>query len=93
MRGLMMDFPLTIPALVRRAATLFPEKPIVSRRPDRSIDRRTYADVIERSRRLAIALSDLGVGRGDRVATLAWTHHRHLEATSVSRRWVPCSTR
>jgi len=76
----MMDFPLTIPAMVRRAETLFPDKKIVSRRPDRSLDRRTYADVIQRSRRLAMALRDLGVGRGDRVATLAWTHHRHLEA-------------
>jgi fatty-acyl-CoA synthase len=80
MRGLMMDFPLTIPAMVRRAETLFPHKTIVSRRPDRSLDRRTYADVIQRSRRLAMALRDLGIGRSDRVATLAWTHYRHLEA-------------
>ncbi len=75
-----MDFPLTIPAIVRRAETLFPHTGVVSRRADRSLDRRTYADVIARSRRLVVALRDLGVGRGDRVATLAWTHHRHLEA-------------
>ena len=31
MRGLMMDYPLTIPAIVRRAATLFGHKRIVSR--------------------------------------------------------------
>lgn len=75
-----MDFALTIPAMVRRAETLFPERRVVSRQPDRRLDRRTYADVIDRSRRLAVALRDLGVARGDRVATLAWTHHRHLEA-------------
>ncbi|MGE3508578.1 MAG: long-chain fatty acid--CoA ligase [Vicinamibacterales bacterium] len=80
MRGLMMDYPLTIPAMVRRAATLFPHKRVVSRRPDRSIDRRSYADVLDRARRLQVALQRLGVARGDRVATLAWTHHRHLEA-------------
>jgi fatty-acyl-CoA synthase len=80
MRGLMMDFPLTVPAMVRRAATLFPERRVVSRRPDRMLDRRTYADIIDRAGRLAVALRDLGVSRGDRVATLAWTHHRHVEA-------------
>lgn len=80
MRGLMMDFPLTVPAMVRRAATLFPERHVVSRRPDRTLDRRTYADIIDRARRLTVALRDLGVNPGDRVATLSWTHHRHLEA-------------
>ena len=33
-----------------------------------------------RARRLARALQALGVGRGDRVATLAWNSWRHLEA-------------
>lgn len=80
MRGLMMDFPLTVPAMVRRAATLFADRRVVSRRPDRTLDRRTYADIVDRTRRLMVALRGLGVGRGDRVATLAWTHHRHLEA-------------
>jgi fatty-acyl-CoA synthase len=80
MRGLMMEFPLTVPAIMRRAATLFPGKRIVSRRTDRSLDRRTYADVVDRAKRLGAALRNLGVGRGDRVATLAWAGHQHLEA-------------
>ncbi len=79
MHGLMMEFPLTVPVIVRRAATLFPTRRIVSRRQDRTLDRRTYASVIDRSRRLAAALRDLGVGRGDRVATLMWAGHEHLE--------------
>src|SRR5690606_40817912 len=33
----------------------------------------------QRVHRLAGALTELGVGRGDRVATFAWNHHRHLE--------------
>ena len=80
MRGLMMDYPLTIPALVRRAARSSDTRRIVSRGPDRSIVRRTYADILDRSTRLSVALSDLGVRPGDRVATLAWSGHQHLEA-------------
>jgi fatty-acyl-CoA synthase len=80
MRGLMMDYPLAIPAILRRVETLFPDRTVVSRRPDRSISRATYAEVVDRVRRLAVALQDLGVKPGDRVATLAWASQEHLEA-------------
>ena len=70
MRGLMMDYPLTIPAIVRRVETLFSDRKVVSRRSDRSICRSTYRQVVDRVRRLAVALQDLGVKPGDRVATL-----------------------
>ena len=75
-----MDYQLTIPAIVRRAAALFGHKRVVSRLADRGLDRRTYTDILERSTRLAVALSDLGVRPGDRIATLAWSGHQHLEA-------------
>jgi fatty-acyl-CoA synthase len=81
MHGLMMDdFPLTLPVIFRRAEQLFGERLVVSRRADRGIERATYADTLRRARRLALALRRLGVGRGDRVATLGWNHRRHLEA-------------
>ena len=80
MRGLMMEYPLSIPAIVRRAETLFGDRILATRRPDRSITRSTYAAALDRTRRLAVALQALGVKRGDRVATLAWASQEHLEA-------------
>src|SRR5688572_20599075 len=80
MRALMMDFPLTIPAIVRRAESFFGRKHVVTRLPDRTIVRRPYAEVIDRSRRLAVALTGLGVKPGDRVATMGWNTQQHLEA-------------
>ena len=80
MRGLMMDFPLTLPTILRRAETLFPHKRVVSRRADKALHRTCYGEVAARARALAAALRQQGIGVGDRVATLAWSHHRHLEA-------------
>ncbi|HXZ69275.1 MAG TPA: long-chain fatty acid--CoA ligase [Streptosporangiaceae bacterium] len=80
MDGLMMDYPLTVPALLDRAACYFPGVEVVSRRPDRSLARSSYGEVRRRAHQLAGALARLGVGRGDRVATLGWNNARHLEA-------------
>jgi fatty-acyl-CoA synthase len=79
MQGLMQDYQLTVPAILRRAEALFGHKEIVSRLPDKSFHRYTYADFIPRARRLAVALQGLGLERGDRVATLCWNHYQHLE--------------
>ena len=81
MRGLTMDYQLTVPAILRRTDALFADREVVSRRADRSLHRYRYADCLARARRLGAALRlRLGVGPGDRVATLCWSHHRHLEA-------------
>jgi len=80
MKGLMMDYQLTIPSILRRAEQLFARKEIVTRLPDKSLHRYTYADFARRARKLAVALRDLGIGRGDRVATLCWNQYQHLEA-------------
>lgn len=80
MLGLMMDFPLTLHAIMRRARELFPARSIVSREPDGTLTRLDYGTVLQRAARLGSALRDLGLAPGDRVATLCWNHHRHLEA-------------
>jgi fatty-acyl-CoA synthase len=78
--GLMMDFQLTLPTLLRRAESFFGSKEIVTRLPDKSFHRYTYADSFRRARALAVALQGLGLERGDRVATLCWNHYQHQEA-------------
>ena len=80
MDGMMMDFQLTLPALLRRAESYFGRAEIVSRLPDKSFHRYTYTDMARRARALAVGLESLGLERGDRVATLCWNHHQHVEA-------------
>lgn len=75
-----MEAQLTVPAILRRAETFFGSSSIVSRRPDKSLHQYPYAAMIDRAKRLAVQLRDMGVSPGDRVATLAWNHYRHLEA-------------
>jgi fatty-acyl-CoA synthase len=78
--GLMMDdFQLSLTTLVERAEQLSPGRPVVSRRPDGSLDRTTIGDCARRARQLAGALASLGIGDGDRVATLLWNQGEHLE--------------
>ena len=80
MDGLMMQVPLTLVHLFDRARKYFAANEIVSRRPDKTIQRSTYGEFHRRTQKLANALTRLGVKPGDRVATLAWNHGRHLEA-------------
>jgi acyl-CoA synthetase (AMP-forming)/AMP-acid ligase II len=80
MRGTMMHYPLTLSHILERAGKYFPDVEIVSRRPDHGLHRYTYADLYRRARALAEALQKAGLTRGDRVATLMWNHHAHLEA-------------
>jgi fatty-acyl-CoA synthase len=74
----MMDYPLTVRSIYQRARALFPDKPLVTRRPG-GTRRTTYGEWAERVARLAGGLRDLGVGPGDRVATFCWNSDRHLE--------------
>lgn len=77
--GQMMHRPLLISSILQYAAAHHPDVEIVSRRVEGDVHRYTYADCEARAKRLANALRALGVGMGDRVATLAWNGYRHLE--------------
>ncbi len=80
LNGLMMDTPLLISSLITHADRHHGDAEIVSRTVEGPIHRYTYRDAHKRSRQLANALASLGVGAGDRVATLAWNGYRHFEA-------------
>jgi fatty-acyl-CoA synthase len=79
MQGLMMDWPLTLPSILEHAALYHPDREVVARTVEGPIHRYTYAEALKRTKRLANALLALGVKPGDRVATLAWSTHRHFE--------------
>jgi len=74
-----MDYDLTLDKILERARTLFPYKEIVTKRADGSLHRYTYEEACGRIARLANALDELGVKRGERVASLAANHYRHYE--------------
>ncbi len=87
MHGLIMDFQLTIPAMLRRCEQLHYDREIVTRLPDKSLHRYTNGDMICRAKRLAVALRKLGLEDGDRVATFCWNHYQHLESYVA----IPCA--
>lgn len=79
MMGLMQDRPLLISSLIEHAALYHPKKEIVTRTIEGPILRSTYSEICARAKRIANALTGLGVKQGDRVGTLAWNTHRHME--------------
>jgi fatty-acyl-CoA synthase len=85
MLGQMMDAPLTLELVRRRADRYGRERPLVTNTPA-GPRRATIGDAIDRAARLAGALEALGIRPGDRVATLLWNQQEHLEAYVA----VPC---
>ena len=79
MLGLMQQRPLLLSGLIEHAAAYHGSREIVSHMVDGSTHRSNWATVRQRAMRVANALQGLGVQPGDRVATLAWNTHRHLE--------------
>jgi fatty-acyl-CoA synthase len=79
MKARMMDAPLGLTHLLERSARFFSDKEIVSVARDGSLVRLDWGRLRERVGRLANALVRLGLRPGDRVATVAWNTHSHLE--------------
>jgi 3-(methylthio)propionyl---CoA ligase len=77
--GLMQTTPLQIIDILKFAAAAHGAREIVSRLVEEPIWRYDYARCLARTEQAAKALARLGVKSGDRVASLAWNTHRHLE--------------
>jgi fatty-acyl-CoA synthase len=80
MFGQMMNAPLLISSQIEHAARWHGNVEIVTRTVEGGIHRSTWGQIARRARQLAHALTTLGIQPGDRVATIAWNTHRHLEA-------------
>jgi acyl-CoA synthetase (AMP-forming)/AMP-acid ligase II len=77
--GLMHDRPLLVSSLIEQAALWHAGAEVVALSGEPRVHRYTYADLRRRAKQLALALTTIGVQPGDRIATLAWGDHRHLE--------------
>ena len=80
MKSTMMSSPLLVDCMLERAAKLFSDVEVVSVLPSGSLHRYTYRELWRRARQLSGALMRAGIQPGDRVATLMWNQHEHLEA-------------
>lgn len=78
--GLMMDRPLLLSSVIEHAAAQFGDAEVVSRETHGPLFRYTYAQCAARARKLANALTTLGLEEGSAVGSIAWNNHRHLEA-------------
>ena len=75
----MQQTPLLMSTLVERGARVAPDEEIVTATAA-GTRRQAYRETRDRAHRLAHALSDAGIGIGDRVGTFMWNGSRHLEA-------------
>ena len=79
MLGQMQDWPLLVTKMLEHAELNHADRELVSMLPEGGQIRTNYREVAKRSRQLSQAITRLGVKFGDRVGTLAWNTHRHME--------------
>ncbi|MGM0571768.1 long-chain fatty acid--CoA ligase [Marinobacter sp.] len=77
--GQMMQDQLTITKILQHANRFHAGSEIVSKTSDDKVHRYRYDQFYRRVCQLANALMKAGVQSGDRVGTLAWNDHRHME--------------
>ena len=78
-RSTMQDYQLTIGAIMRHGARVYPGSECVTW-TGADARRASYAEVARNAARLAGALARLGIGPNDPVATFMWNNAEHLEA-------------
>ena len=76
--GGMQDWDLRVTHLIDYAAREHGRREIITRWADGTIERSDWAGVAADARRLSQAFVKMGCKPGDRIATIAMNHHRHL---------------
>lgn len=79
MHGLMQQTPLLLTDILRHALRNSADQEIVTRLVEGGMHRYTFKDAGARIAQLAHALTEMGIGIGDRVAVIGWNTHRQLE--------------
>lgn len=79
MIGNMMFQPLLISSLIEHAATYHADTEIISKNTDGSMTHTNWGQVAQNAKRFANVLASFDLAISDRVATIAWNNHRHLE--------------
>ena len=76
--GAMQDWSMRISHVIDHAAREAPDREIVTRWADGSETRTDWAGIRRDAKKMSQALQALGLGKGDKVASLAMNHARHL---------------
>ena len=80
MFGGMQDFSLRVTTLIDHAMNEHANREVITRWADGTLERSNWGNVGIEAKKLAQALQRLGMKSGDRIATLAMNHGRHLSA-------------
>lgn len=93
MLGKMMHQSLLISQLIEHAAKYHSDTTILSRELNGQMTTTNWLQIQQNSKRLANALTSFHLQQGDRLATIAWNNHRHLESWyAISGRGYVCHT-
>ena len=81
-----MNYPLTLVQILEHARRIHGDKCVRTVLPNGKMRSYTYAALYDRVNRLANAITELGIQRGDRIATYASNTYQHLELYYA----IPC---
>ena len=80
LRGLNMDRQLLVSGLIEYAGRNHSTTDVIATDSSGVVHRTNWSAIRSRAQQVSAALLGEGISPGDRVATIAWNDHRHLEA-------------
>ena len=93
MLGTLQAEPINLISILQHAARWHGDREIISNTVEGGLHRQTYAETMRRATKLAARLKEKGVVEGDRIGTMAWNTHRHMEVWyAVSGQGAICHT-